>query len=412
MLVEFRVANYRSIRHEQCLSMVAASADKLHPGHKIDPQAPVTPALLKSAVIYGANASGKSNLINAMAFMKALVFESATLLKEGQTLNCPFFRLEEKYAHEPSLFEITFVHDGVRYQYGFKLTPQYIVEEWLLAYKASKPQQLFTRTRDDAGKYVYKFSSFLTGPKSTWEEATRANALFLSTAVQLNSEILRPVFLWITQALVIFGAGAIPSPDDTTRMLQDGTSKEQIANFLKQADFGIDSIELDTRRGMQQFVHFDITTGHTQTSREERDMQVPVFLHKGIRFEMHDESLGTQKVYCLSGPVFDVLSRGLTFVVDELDGSLHPLMMQHLLGLFHNETVNHKGAQLLFTTHDTSLLDVEVLRRDQVWFIEKDSHHVSRLYPLSDFNERGKVALEKRYLDGRYGAIPFFNTMH
>ncbi len=142
-------------------------------------------------------------------------------------------------------------------------------------------------------------------------------------------------------------------------------------------------------------------------------MQVPIFIHRGMqgsaRFDMHEESEGTQKVFCLSGAIFDVLNKGRTFVVDELDSSLHPLMMRHLLDLFHGNDTSNKRAQLIFTTHDTSLLDVDILRRDQIWFIEKDVDHSSRLYPLSDFNPRNKEALEKGYLSGRYGAIPFFN---
>lgn len=413
MLVEFRVANFRSIRDEQCLSMVASAAIKEHLEHRVTNVASATPDLLKTAVIYGANASGKSNLINAMAFFRAMVNDSATLVKEGQTLNCTSFKLDKNLSEQPSMFEIVFVHEGVRYQYGFKLTPQYIAEEWLLVYKAAKPQQWFNRKRDANGKHQYKFSSYLTGPRSTWEEATRDNALFLSTAVQLNSELLRPIFLWITQALVIFGSGALPPQEFTTLMLQDSNQKEKISRFLRTADFGIDEIELDMKHGFQQTLHFDLETGNAQALREEKDMQVPIFIHRSAqgsaRFDMHEESEGTQKVFRLSGAVFDVLKNGRTFIVDELDSSLHPLMMRHLLELFHGADTSNKQAQLIFTTHDTTLLDVDILRRDQIWFIEKDVDHSSRLYPLSDFNPRNKEALEKGYLSGRYGAIPFFS---
>lgn len=413
MLVEFRVGNYRSLREEQCLSMVAGK-DKAHQEHLLNPNAAATPDLLKTVALYGANASGKSNIVYALAFMKALISESATLIKEGQLLNCPPFKLDSTYSTQPSLFEATFVLDGVRYQYGFKLKPERVVEEWLLVYKSAKPQQWFTREWDDKNKkYSYKFSSFLSGPRSTWEEATRGNALFLSTAVQLNSELLRPIFLWFTQKLIVISADISLPINITTQLLQDVAYKEMISEFLRTADFGIDSIELDKRKGFMQTVNFDISTGTSNSQREERDIMYPIFTHKSAdasaRFEMHEESQGTQRVYALAGPIFQVIKHSMTLVIDELDSHLHPLMVRHLLELFHAKTSSDQCAQLFFTTHDTSLLDLKILRRDQIWFIEKGSDQSSKLYPLSDFSPRNKEALERGYLIGRYGALPFFS---
>ena len=412
MFIEFRVSNYRSIRDEQCLSLTA-SPDKSHSGHVVDSRAPATPKALKSAVIYGANASGKSNIINAMAFMKAMVTDSATQLKEGQPLNCQPFKLDGEHPGQPSLFEATFVHDNIRYQYGFTVTADKVLQEWLLAYKTSKPQQWFNRQWDETeSRYHYKFSASLTGPRSTWEEATRNNALFLSTAVQLNSEVLRPVFLWFTQKLVVFSnatAGTLPH-DFTNRMLQDEQYRDKITGFLRSADFGIDTVTINRQKGFRQTIVFNGPDKASQ-STSEQEVFIPVFRHtaNGVssEFQIHEESQGTQRIYAMAGPIFEVLSGGLTFIVDELDSSLHPLMMRHLLDLFHDEESNAHGAQLIFTTHDTTLLDTDILRRDQIWFIEKDRQQASHLYPLIDFSPRKKEALERGYLSGRYGALPF-----
>jgi AAA15 family ATPase/GTPase len=415
MLIEFRVKNYKSLRDEQVLSLVASKDKELLDSNTMKTGLRAAPSVLRSAVIYGANASGKSNVVKALQLMRGVVVESATILQPGQPFNVQPFRLDEESAAAPTEFEITFVLEGVRYQYGFSLTTQRVVSEHLLVYKAFKPQRWFARSFDEeAGKDVYEFGPGLKGPKSVWEGATRPNALFLSMAVQLNSEQLRPVFDWFTEKLLIINEITPLDFQYSIHLLKEESIRKAILYFLSAADVSISDITIETRMVPGKTLKFDALTGKTEVSPEEVEHARVKFQHtteKGsATFDLVDESNGTRNLLSLSGPVLDVLKRGVTFVVDELDTSLHTLIVRQLVRLFHLPEVNAKGAQLVFTTHDTSLLDAtDLLRRDQIWFVEKKGDQASTLYGLSDFSPRKTEALERGYLTGRYGGVPFLS---
>ncbi|MBI5920193.1 MAG: ATP-binding protein [Betaproteobacteria bacterium] len=415
MLVEFRVKNFRSLRDEQVLSLVASKDKTLQDTHTLATGLKAAPSLLRCAVIYGANASGKSNLIKALQYMRGVVAESATVIQPGQTYAVQPFRLDTESAIEPTELEVTFILDDVRYQYGFAMTSQRIVSEHLLVYKAFKPQRWFERYFDaEAGRDVYEFGPGLKGPKNLWEGATRPNALFLSMAVQLNSDALRPVFDWFVNGLVIFNEQVQLSPQVSIQMLKQADGRKQICDFLTAADISIADIEVVTRKVPGQAVHFDLVAGKTEVRTEEMEEHQLRFSHiteqgKAV-FDLMDESNGTRNLLFLTGPVMDILRKGLTLVIDELDTSLHTLLVRELVRLFHRPEVNIGGAQLIFTTHDTSLLDAhDLFRRDQVWFVEKDRDQASALVSLSEFSPRKHEALERGYLMGRYGAVPFLN---
>ena len=412
MLLEFRVANFRSIRGEQVLSLVASKDSSLQATNVFLNTAKAVPPALCGAAIYGANASGKSNILKAMHFMSFVVQECMNIPADKSIPVTPF-RLDRESLNAASMFEATFSLDGVRYQYGFRLDSRRVLEEWLLVYKSSKPQQWFTRAfNPKTGRDEYGFSSYLTGQRKVWQESTRSNALFLSTAVQLNSESLRPIFIWLTGHLVFFAPEMNPGPDFSISLLQQEHGRKRILDFLRGADLSIDHIDLVTRKGVTSHVDFELTTGRTTIRNHEGEFLVPLFGHVAeageAKFELPDESLGTQRLFALSGPILDILQSGKTLVVDELDASLHPLLVRKLVGLFQNPDINAKGAQLIFTTHDTTLMSQDLFRRDQIWFTEKDAGQATVLYPLLDFSPRRKEALEKGYLAGRYGAVPFF----
>ncbi len=416
MLVEFRVKNFRSIRAEQRFSLVADKDSTYSESHISESENKATPSLLKSAVIYGPNASGKSNLINALGFMREVVATSATQLREGQQFPCPPFRLDASSKEQPSEFELTFIDQGIRYQYGFSLMPERIMEEWLLVYKTSKPQMWFHRRFDRKNeKDEYSFGSHLTGHKALWQESTRANALFLSKAVDLNSERLRPIFLWIVEKLVIFSAGKKPTYRSTIAYAQTQEGKAALLRFLNAADLSIANLLFENRKIMPGLTFFRSNPSGKPSILHhafESEETIPLFLHEAedgaATFEIQDESTGTQRIFAFVGPVLSVLKDGLVLIVDELDISLHTLMVEFLITQFHSTQNNPKGAQLVFTTHDTSLLDNEIFRRDQIWFVEKDAAHATTLYPLTDFSPRKKEALGRGYLRGRYGALPLF----
>lgn len=411
MLLEFRVRSYRSIRDDQALTLIASGDKELASTHLAPTGLKSAPHALRTAVVYGPNASGKSSLLRALDYMRAVVAESATVIQPGQTYNVPPFKLDAVSAQQPTEFEITFLLSGVRHQYAFSMTAQRIVSESLLVYRSSKPTQLYSRQHVDGDRYDYEFSTYLTGPRKLWQESTRPNALFLSMAAQLNSEQLSPVFNWIVRSITFLPAGATVLPEFTTALLATEQGRASIREFLSAADISIADVQAVPRKGMQ--AQWVMSASGLQASQEEREFLMPVFEHstpKGsAKFELHDESEGTQRLYGLIAPVLDCLREGRVLVVDELDSSLHTLLVRRLITLFHTPELNPNGAQLIFSTHDTSLLDHTLFRRDQIWFTEKDADQATRLYPLTDFSPRKQEAWERGYLAGRYGAVPFFS---
>ncbi|WP_079415973.1 AAA family ATPase [Thiomonas intermedia] len=410
MLLEFRVRNYRSIRDEQALNLIASGDKELAATHLASTGLKAAPHAVRSAVVYGPNASGKSSLLRALDYLRAVVAESATVVQPGQTYNVQPFNLDPTTAQQPTEFEITFLLSGVRHQYAFAMNSQRIVSESLLVYRSSKPTQLFSRQRTDGDGYDYEFSTYLTGPRKLWQESTRPNALFLSMAAQLNSEQLSPVFNWIVRNITFLPAGATVLPDFTAALLATDQGRASIREFLSAADISIADVQAVSRKGMH--TQWVIGASGPQVSQEEREFLMPVFEHRttkgSAKFELHDESEGTQRLYGLIVPVLDCLRDGRVLVVDELDRSLHTLLVRRLVTMFQTPELNPNGAQLIFSTHDTSLLDHTLFRRDQIWFTEKDADQATRLYPLTDFSPRKQEAWERGYLAGRYGAVPFF----
>ena len=422
MLIEFNVTNYRSIRETQTLAMTCSKYYKgLEEMNCFDSNVSGLPRLLRAAVIYGPNAGGKSNLMKAIQFMQAFIHTSHSH-QEGQRINVSPFALSTETRTEPSEFEVFFVQDRVRYQYGFAVTPVRIIREWLLAYPEGKAQRWFERVYDQkTDKENWYFGSKFTGRKQLWQEATRKNALFLSTAIQLNNEQLKPVFGWFQHTLAIIPPKAPINIKFTLDQCESDEGKKRIMEFLKSADLTIAGIDVKKIKvpfspemlpaEMAQEVKDKIT-------RDMQDKEMPLifFQHRDdhgelVPINLSDESDGTQKLFAFAGPWLDVFAKGRILFVDEMDTSLHPLLVRFLVENFHNTTVNKNNAQLIFTTHDTSVLDADLFRRDQIWFVEKNQSNATRLFPLSDFSPRKGEALEKGYLKGRYGALPFIGDL-
>jgi uncharacterized protein len=417
MLIEFRLKNFRSFREEAVLSFVASTAHKEnHLTHMVDIPKDVpfkVPGILKSAAVYGANASGKSNLIRALQLMRGIVVESAGF-QPNQKLNIQPFALDDKSKNLPSEMEVTFLKGGVRYQYGFTVNADRILSEWLLVYRTSKPQTWFRREHrpDNPLHDHYVFGTGLQGQRQVWQRATRNNSLFLSMAVQLNSDQLRPVFDWIS-SLVVLENGGHPIFEHTVDYILKNT-QNHVHSLMRSADIAISKIDIEARPTQRAGFKIDFATGKMeQIPPEAQELNFPLFKHEAPRgsavFELSDESEGTQRLFAMAGPLFEIFEAGRLIWVDELDRSLHTLLVRQLVDMFHNPQINTGGAQLLFTTHDTSLLSADILRRDQIWFMEKTSEQDSQLYPLTNFSARKDEAFEKGYLTGRYGAIPILN---
>ena len=415
MLVEFRVGNFRSIRDEQVLSLVASSDKSLRDTHVHETGLKAVPGVLRSAAIYGANASGKSNVIKALKYMRDVVLQSATKVPPEQTYNVQSFRFDQGTKEDSTEFEITFLKEGVRHEYGFSMNQKRFLSEHLTVYKTAKPQHWFDRWYDESTENdVYEYKTGLTGPKQVWEEATRPNALFLSMASQLNSKKLRSIYEWFAESLVIFNEDDRLSPDYTVKEISDRNAGDEVSKFIAAADISVERIDVEPIKALSKAVFVDFETGKTEVRDEEQEQFAVHFYHKSdagdATFEFMDESAGTRNLFTLAGPVLDILKRGKTLVIDELDTSLHPLIVHHLVKLFHNDETNQGNAQLIFSTHDTSLLDsAGLFRRDQIWFTNKGHDQATKLVGLSEYKPRKGEALERGYLSGRYGGIPFLD---
>ncbi len=420
MLIELNVTNYRSFKDTGCLQMTAGPAVELREENSFVPPVPGMPRLLRSAVMYGPNASGKSNLLKAMFFMKQFVLGSAQG-QEGDVINVAPFLFDQKSQNQPCEFEVLFIADGVRYQYGFAADQTRVFHEWLLAYPQGRPQRWFERLwNEEKQKDDYSFSTKFTGKKKIWQEATRSNALFLSSAIQLNNEQLKPVFYWFKH-LVVIRQQDILDPVFSMLRCQDELGRQLMLKVLNQADLSIDDIKFEERILSKNSIDKKLLNKFDRSNKnifaEETLIRV-LFGHqvsgsdKMVWLPLEEESDGTRKFFAYAGPLLDGLRQGRVFLIDELDNSLHPYMVRFLLGLFHNSTTNTNNAQLIFTTHDTSILDQKIMRRDQIWFMEKNEQNASVLYPLSDFKPRKHEALAKGYLQGRYGALPYIGEVN
>lgn len=418
MLIEFSVTNWRSLRDKQTLSLVAGKGDEL-PGNTATPAALSCPRLLTSAAIYGANASGKSNFLEAMRFARQLILSSASQGQQGEELEIKPFLLDEENAGAPCEFEFSFIADNVRYQYGFSANKDRVLEEWLFAYPKGRPQRWLGRAWDGQ-EYQWQNCSALSGNKQVWQAATRENALFLSTAVQLNAKALHPVFNWFKHKLRIATSGGWHD-HFTIALCKDDAQRNKVLEFLRAADLDIEALDVRAEKFSKE--HLPNEIGEEMRERlfnqmKDGELLEIKTLHRNaqgnlVKFDLdEDESSGTKKFFSLCGPWLNSLEEGYTLCIDELNQKLHPKLLQFLLQLFHDPEHNPRHAQLIFTTHETSILSQEVFRRDQIWFCEKNPQQATHLFPLTDFHPRkGREDLEAGYLSGRYGALPYLRPL-
>lgn len=424
MLIDFSVANWRSVKETQSLSLIASSGKELTDSNSFDPASPASPRLLHSAAIYGPNAAGKSNLLRALGTMKQIVVESAKR-QRGDAIPVVPFSLDSATEKAPTEFEVTFIAEGVRYQYGFSATVERIQEEWLFAYPKGRPQKWLGRAWDSSTEtYAWERCNALTGPKQLWQESTRHNALFLSTAVQLNSKQLQPAYDWFKKTLRMTNVAGW-NPFFTASLCKTPEQREQVMAFLRAADLDIQEVRVESEKMTAKHLPDDMPEklkAELLKEIEASAIKAPeVFdiktVHRSsdgrsVAFDLEDESDGTQKIFAFAGPWLDALKNGYLLVIDELHDNLHPKMVRFMVQLFHSAATNPKNAQLLFTTHETSILNQDIFRRDQIWLCEKDEQQATRLYPLTDFSpKKGRENLEANYLAGRYGALPYIRDL-
>ncbi|SEW25604.1 ATP-binding protein [Luteibacter sp. 329MFSha] len=414
MLIEFTVRNYRSIRDEQVLSFLPAGLSELTETNTLDSNVNGVGRLLASAVIYGANAAGKTTVLDALLTMRRIVIRSADSDAFTEGLPVKPFRLDDSETM-PTMFEAVFTHDGQRFQYGFEATQERVIEEWLYAYPEKRSQRVFIRKFDPAtNDYSWQFGAFLKGAKATWRDATRPNALFLSTAALLNSEQLSGLRDWFGDHIT---PGSEESHNNTARVVQIPEIKKVALRIMKTADISIVDFEVKDAPPNEHPVMRAIRQGDPEVAkildaRKSFDVHA---LHrtsegKEVWFDLSEESEGTRVLFSQIGPMVKTMGLGGILVYDELNNNLHPLLARAVVKMFHSPQWNPNGAQLLFTTHATSLLSTEILRRDQIWFAEKTQDGVTKIYPMTDFEPRKDASLAKHYLQGRFGAIPYISA--
>ncbi|MBG0811842.1 ATP-binding protein [Methylosinus sp. H3A] len=415
MLLRFSVANFGSIRDEQQLSMIA-SALKDEPGGLIETPALRSEKILPSAVIYGANASGKSNLVRALAHMQLLVRNSHRQGEPGAPIPLKPFLLDPTYATKPSVFAIDFVWNGARYAYRFEALGNEFTQESLHVWRGGPVTLLFERERQE-----FKFGRSLKGRNKVIEDLTRPNSLFLSAAAQNNHEELSEVAGFVSSIHV--DANIKSDEIVSVRLAEQGLNAKSI-NFLKLIGSGISSAQIEEVAIGQKGIEFqsavvsafekligyppppEVTFGMSEHMRELRLGHQTVD-DQTVFLRMSDESAGTIQMLAILEAVFSALDAGHVIVIDEFGSCVHTRASELVLSLFSSKESNPNGAQLIVATHDTNLLNAAGLRRDQIWFTEKDETGATHLYPLSDIETRKGDNLEKGYLQGRFGAIPF-----
>lgn len=399
MLMNFSFKNFRSFRDEMTLSMEAANIQE----HSSALMKAGDSEMLPVAVMYGANSSGKSNVLKALKAMRDVLLHSVKLNPKDR-LDADPFMLDMTSQKEPTSFEIQFIIGESRYRYGFDYTVNGIVAEWLYEKRVGEREfELFLRSGSE-----FKISKTRFAEGIGKEVATPANRLFVSLVAQLNGKVAQSILDWFSGIEYMSGMDGNGYAGKTLEMLfLNQSGSDEIRRFFESANLGFS--ELDVERDTLDAQKMKSETVHRFYDADGNLAGVRNFQTEKM------ESEGTKKMIEIAGPIFDAILNGKILIVDGLDAKLHPFLTRKIIGLFMDKSVNNKGAQLIFATHDTNLLNLQYLRRDQIWFTEKDKTDSTELYSLVEFrDEAGKKvrndrSIEKDYINGRFGAIPFMS---
>ncbi|MBD1884673.1 ATP-binding protein [Microcoleus vaginatus ZQ-A3] len=405
MLIGFSVGNYKSFKETVTLSMVASSITEEEKELDENNVFPINDklSLLKSAAIYGANASGKSNLIAAINFMKWFVLNSSKETQVSDAIDIEAFRLSTETEKEPSFFEIVFLLEYKTFRYGFEVNAREVVSEWLFQADDTEEKMLFERDFDN-----YNILDDFPEGKNI-SDKTRSNALFLSVVAQFNGKISGKILLWFSKNLqLISGLQDTQYREETLESFENDRHRHDIIEFIKKLDLGIADIQIkkyiSQKTAMFGIYEVGVKTVHRKYDADGKQTAIELF-----DIETH-ESEGTNKLFALAGLLLDTLRTGKILLIDELDARLHPLITRELICLFNSNETNPHNAQLIFTTHDTNLLSSKTFRKDQIWFTEKDNKGATDLYSLVEYKVGKNASFERDYIMGKYGAIPFIGN--
>lgn len=404
MLIEFSIINFLSFKDKVTFSM-KASSDKTLKSNYISIG---NEKILKTTAFYGANASGKTNLFKILGIVSSMIRKSNSSSPNSSLPIIPF-KLDKEMINKPSEFEIKFIVDKIRYVYGFKADSKNVYEEYLFYYPNGRPVKIFTREKVDK----YSFNTAYEKELNDIKTKNTKNKFFVATATSWNFDKTKPAYDFLVEKL-----GVVLTHDQIknyshSMYFKDKTNniKKFAINFLEKADFNINDYEIiEDKMTEEKLLNMpDIIKNLIPVNTSlYRVNTFHLVGNEKYRFDISEESLGTQTVFNFIPVLKDVLDNGKVIFIDEFDKSLHPFIVKYIIKIFNNSNLNKNGAQLIFNTHDTNLLDLELLRRDQIWFTEKNYENGSSdIYPLDDFSVRKEKNIEKDYLLGRYGAVPF-----
>ncbi len=404
MILEFSVKNFLSFKEKVTFSMIANSNKELNDnyveigGNKV----------LKSAAIYGANASGKSNLFKILTLVVLMLWSSNSVDINAKLPLIPF-KLDKGSVNKPSEFEIKFILDETRYVYGFIADKDKIYDEYLYYYPNGRETKIFDRTNINEYSYTQKDEKILR----EIEAKNAQNKFFLATATNWNFDKTKAAYNFLTN-----GIGTCNNLEILKNMAykmyetNPDYLKDFAIDFLQKADFNIEDYQISQIDVPGEFLTA-IPEFITKTLPDKPKAYQVLFKHKNSDnyLSIDEESLGTQMIFAFIPFLADSLKNKKVLIIDELDKSLHSFLVQYIVEIFNDAEINKNGSQLIFNTHDTNLLDLNILRRDQIWFTEKNSETgESDLYSLSDFSVRKQENVEKGYMLGRYGAVPFIKN--
>jgi len=425
MLIKFKVRNFKTFKDEATLSFVASNYDKdVMEEDNVVAIDKYNLRLLRSAVVYGANASGKTKLFDALSFMRYFTITSSKDSQAGEAIEVDPFRLHTESLEDSSEFELIFLHNNEIYRYGFEANKEKILAEWLYYKPKTKEIEIFYR--DEQSFEIIHPTHFKKGAMIAKENLVRENALFLSVAAQFNDEFATKIINWFTDLKTISGLEEKAYESFTINQLANG-NKNQIIDFIQNADFNIEDISIESISSekdipsempdkLKELISSNIKKGKkiiSDITTHHKVYDDDFNIQDTTNFSMvDDESNGTKKFFFISGPILDALENGYTLFVDELDSRLHPNLVCKIMSLFNSKKYNPKNAQLVFNTHNTNLLSANLLRRDQIWFTDKDRYGAAKLYSLADIkNVRKTEAFEDNYIQGKYGATPYLKEL-
>jgi len=420
MIAEFTVENFRSFKEKQTFSLLATKNKELWESHTFETDK--KQRLLKSAVIYGANASGKSNLFKALVCFFKFAVWSGPRKQAGDTIKVDFFYFSKQTHQGPASFELVFYlknTDGknIRYRYGFTITHEKVIAEYLFAIYHTREVTLFTREKQDIVTTHY----FHEG--SRIKSAVRPNCSFLSVCAQNNGDIATKIIHYFRETLVTTGLNDMTVTQRRLSRYTDDTTRLQVLNFLHYADIQVNELAIEHKP-------LDINKLPPRISayyKKNPPVKLPektAYLFGHDYFDgkekidtalisENDESKGTQKLFSYSIPIITALEKGTPLFIDEFDTQLHPLILENIIKLFHSPDINKNNAQLVISCHSVNIMTNKNFRRDQIWFCEKNQYGATNLYSLVEYDEpvRNDAAFGKNYLQGKYGAIPYINEI-